>query len=381
MMPLAAGASSPVIGPSGSVRLSGVTPGNSGDCPFRRVSAAALTGSSAHAKSDSLLPPPPLPMSRSAVISVLARSFLAGEPAVDGLLERTAKTLGRNWQWLRPLVVRYLDAFAGRTRPRHRDVVQFLLHDEGFRTAHARYRREIQIAEWLPAPSRMQPVAAARSWNIPAIESAGDLAAWLSLEPIELEWLADPKGLCDKLGNASLQHYHYQILPKRSGGIRLTESPKPRLKRSAAAYSLRHPRFHPSAPSRSWLRQASLYRHLRRAPRRKKGRAASRSAKFFSRLPRRPHTRILSNPRLSRVGRHTPRRPLLKRRASHVLEFPARRHGCRSMARGPYFVHSPAPSTGRANLAGARQSDGLSPGLPPPPSPARPAHSTPDIPG
>jgi hypothetical protein len=169
-------------------------------------------------------------MSRPAVISVLARSLLAGEPEVDDLLARAARTLGHNWRWLRPLVVRYLDAFAGRTRPRHRDAVQFLLDDEGFRQAHARHRREIQIAEWLPAPSRMQPVPAAQSWNLPAIESAGDLAAWLSLEPVELEWLADPKGLCCKVGSASLQHYHYRILPKRSGGIRLTESPKPRLK-------------------------------------------------------------------------------------------------------------------------------------------------------
>lgn len=169
-------------------------------------------------------------MSHSAVVSILARSFLAGEPSVNDLFARAAKTLGRRWRWLRPLAIRYADTFAGRTRPRHRDVVQFLLHDEGFHAAHERYQGEIQIAEWLAAPQRMQPVAAAERWAIPAIGCAGDLAEWLSVEPAELEWFADLKGLCRKAGNPKLEHYHYRILPKRSGGIRLTESPKPRLK-------------------------------------------------------------------------------------------------------------------------------------------------------
>lgn len=76
----------------------------------------------------------------------------------------------------------------------------------------------------------MQPVAAAEPWAVPAITSQGDLADWLCLSTAELEWYADLKGLCAKLENPRLRHYHYRILAKRAGGIRLTESPKPRLK-------------------------------------------------------------------------------------------------------------------------------------------------------
>ncbi|HEY1218210.1 MAG: reverse transcriptase family protein [Bryobacteraceae bacterium] len=169
-------------------------------------------------------------MPASAVIGVLARSFLAGEPTADGVHARAVRTLGRSWRWLRPLTRRYVEAFAGRARPRHRDVVRFLLEDKGFERARAEYRDELSIAEWLAEPQPMQPVAAARTWRLPVIESVGDLADWLSLSVGELEWFADLKGLGYKLRIPKLQHYRYRILPKRSGGIRLTESPKPRLK-------------------------------------------------------------------------------------------------------------------------------------------------------
>jgi RNA-directed DNA polymerase len=169
-------------------------------------------------------------MPAAAVISVLARSFLAGEPIADNVHARAVRTLGRSWRWLRPLAKRYVEAFAGRTRPRHRQVVRFLLDDSGFQRARAKYRHELSITEWVAEPQRMQPVAPAQHWDIPVIESVGDLADWLSLRTAELEWFADLKGLGYKLRKPKLHHYHYRILPKRSGGVRLIESPKPRLK-------------------------------------------------------------------------------------------------------------------------------------------------------
>ncbi len=166
-------------------------------------------------------------MPASAVISVLARSLLAGEPNFVEVHARAVRTLGRPWRWLRPLARRYVAAFAGRTRPRHRDVVRFLLQDTGFERAYAKYRDELSIAQWLAEPPRMQPVEAAQHWHLPAIESAADLADWLCLTIGEVDWYADLKGL-NKL--PKLEHYRYLILPKRSGGVRLLESPKPRLK-------------------------------------------------------------------------------------------------------------------------------------------------------
>jgi RNA-directed DNA polymerase len=80
----------------------------------------------------------------------------------------------------------------------------------------------------------MQPVAAAKAWKVPAIESVRDLAEWLHLSESELEWFADLKGLQSKLNQqgtgSKLTHYYYRTLAKRSGSLRLIEEPKPHLK-------------------------------------------------------------------------------------------------------------------------------------------------------
>jgi len=148
-------------------------------------------------------------MATAAVISALARSLLAGELEVEA-----TRTLGQNWRWLGPLAERYVTAFTGYTRPRHRDVVQFLRKDRGFRKALKKFGSQITVANWIAEPQRMRPVAAAARWEPPAIESVGDLATWLSVSVSELEWFADLKHLNRRA--PKLQHYHYRILPKRS---------------------------------------------------------------------------------------------------------------------------------------------------------------------
>jgi hypothetical protein len=169
-------------------------------------------------------------MPASAVISALARSLMAGEPTPEAIHARAVRTLGRPWRWLRPLAERYVAAFAAKTRPRHRDVVQFLRSDPGFQRARAKYHHQLAVAQWLREPPRMQPVRGAETWDLPIIETPGDLAIWLSLTTAELEWFAELKALGNKLARPKLQHYHYSVRPKRSGGVRLIEMPKPRLK-------------------------------------------------------------------------------------------------------------------------------------------------------
>jgi hypothetical protein len=169
-------------------------------------------------------------MADPSLVSVLARAFLAGEGTVEQIVARCSSTLGRPWRWLRPLAQRYVEAIDGRVRPRRRDVVQFLLGDAGFRRARSKYSGELSVEQWLVEPQEMQPAAAAESWDVPVIESAGALADWLRLEQGELEWFADLKGLGYKKPRPQLRHYHYRVLAKGYGAIRLIEAPKPRLK-------------------------------------------------------------------------------------------------------------------------------------------------------
>jgi hypothetical protein len=169
-----------------------------------------------------------------AFYEALTRSILAGDAAPEAIVARLNQTLGHNWRWIKPLVRRYLKAFGANTRPRGNAVVRFLKDDIGIIRALNLYRRQIRIAHWISEPNRMQPVHAGRTWCAPAIESIGALAEWLRITPGELAWFADLRRNMARLGQGGyagrLSHYHYRILAKEGGAIRLIEAPKERLK-------------------------------------------------------------------------------------------------------------------------------------------------------
>ena len=166
----------------------------------------------------------------SSLVTALARAFLAGEFSIEEVVSRGSHTLGRRWPWLIPLAQRYVKTFTGHVRPRQRDVVDFLVHDRRFRRAWSKHQNELSVAHWLTEPQQMRPVAAAESWAIPEIESSGALAKWFGVDVGELRWFADLRGLAHKSNDQRLRHYHFRILTKSYGNIRLIEAPKPRLK-------------------------------------------------------------------------------------------------------------------------------------------------------
>src|SRR5262245_33055094 len=152
-------------------------------------------------------------MPNPSLLSALARAFLAGVPAVEQVIARASRTLGRSWRWLGPVAKRFVKAYAGKTRPRRRDVSRFLVQDPGFGRAWSKYSDKLTVVQWLNEPQRMQPIAAAEKWDLPVIESAGALADWLQLTPGELEWFADLKGLgCSRKDRPQLRHYRYRVL-------------------------------------------------------------------------------------------------------------------------------------------------------------------------
>lgn len=165
---------------------------------------------------------------------VLANSVLAGDASADAIAARLIHTLGRKWRWILPLVRRYLAQFGKGTRPRRREVVRFLQQDSGISQALHRYRDQIRIEAWIGPSHEMQPALAARHWPVPAIESVGALAEWLCITTGELAWFADLKRMIARRetqdATGPLSHYHYRILAKEGGSIRLIEAPKRRLK-------------------------------------------------------------------------------------------------------------------------------------------------------
>jgi hypothetical protein len=93
-------------------------------------------------------------------------------------------------------------------------------------------KTRLDLHRW-PSPYRFSlghPKMGPRRWPVPALPTAGDLAAFLGLDPALLDALADRKGLGRFARDEPLRSYRYRWFPKRSGGCRLLEVPKPRLR-------------------------------------------------------------------------------------------------------------------------------------------------------
>lgn len=85
-----------------------------------------------------------------------------------------------------------------------------------------------RLPEW---NQEMQPASGpASSWSVPAIASIAELADWFGITIGQLEWFANCHEWTSRCGRQSCRHYRYRWIPKPSGGIRLLETPKPRLK-------------------------------------------------------------------------------------------------------------------------------------------------------
>lgn len=72
-------------------------------------------------------------------------------------------------------------------------------------------------------------------WKLPAMSCERGSAdrtvvRELAIEPDTLAWYADRHGFERRVRTEALRHYRYRWESKRSGGVRLIESPKPRLK-------------------------------------------------------------------------------------------------------------------------------------------------------
>jgi hypothetical protein len=165
-------------------------------------------------------------LARALTEVLTARSWQA-----DALIERGEQALARRGKWFRTLIARLLAAFPAGSRPSQARVARFLFEDPGLERAFAS-KRGIAFSGRCQPPPVMAPAAGGPAvWDLPAIVTPGALAGLVRLSPGELDWFADCQARADR-GKAAgpLGHYRYRWQPKRNGGLRLVEVPKPRLK-------------------------------------------------------------------------------------------------------------------------------------------------------
>lgn len=165
-------------------------------------------------------------MAKVETLQAVARTLLAGELDAESAAVRAGETLGKQHKWLTGFAKRFVAAFAGRTRPREQDVVDFLLSDAVF----MRQLPRLGVARWMTEPQQMRPVDKAHGWDLPSIVNVRELAQWLAVSVADLEWFADLKGLLGRGKTSFMDHYHYRLLTKQTGTVRVIEAPKTRLK-------------------------------------------------------------------------------------------------------------------------------------------------------
>jgi len=137
---------------------------------------------------------------------------------------RMANQLFRTKQpWLNDLAHRVIEEFT--SPPSLADLEKFITTDDRFQlNVKSRNLKQLDRRRLLGD----QPVASLH-WLIPKIETLNELASWLDVSLKELTWLANFNSRFDDRLRAP-QHYVMTAIKKRSKGIRLIESPKPKLK-------------------------------------------------------------------------------------------------------------------------------------------------------
>ncbi len=169
------------------------------------------------------------------IAELAASSLVQGAWSESAMVRRIRVAVGpyvKGHSWPKKAVRRLLAVSEEPPNDSYEFLVRFILNDDGFQA-------EVGVAEYpvvrefdaeSAAPIPMDPANVATGWDVPSLTSSGELADWFALSIPHLDWLADCRGLERFAKIGKLCNYRYRWIQKRSGGQRLVESPKARLK-------------------------------------------------------------------------------------------------------------------------------------------------------
>ena len=156
----------------------------------------------------------------------IAAAFLAGPWHAKAMALRAVDALGLT---RRPPA--WLVALARAAHARHPDGPPLDARDElawfvARQKSFDGKARGARVVHPVLAPAEMR----ATRFAVPPLATEGELAAWLGVRPGVLDWLADRRGLERWVDQRRLERYSYRWIGKRSGGVRLLEAPRGRLR-------------------------------------------------------------------------------------------------------------------------------------------------------
>ncbi len=160
----------------------------------------------------------------------LARHLLSGEWTRETLTDRVRDYLGTRGKRAQHFLVLYLLTHAPDYPPSHARLAWLLMQLDYLNRIVGGSRSKRSPVQPVADPPVFSPAKQYRGLDVPQIAAEGDLAGWLGLGVGQMLWLADTRRRHGEEAVPVMQNYTYTFLPKRSGGLRLVEAPKARLK-------------------------------------------------------------------------------------------------------------------------------------------------------
>ncbi|MDR6495531.1 hypothetical protein J2797_005453 [Paraburkholderia terricola] len=173
-----------------------------------------------------------MPQSSLQVVTyAIADAMLAGPADPATMVERMTRVLGESADWMTGLARRVEKRFGARwdsVEAKH--LSKIIAETAGF-VAAWRSQNRPRIVRVLTRPPVQRPAPRwLRDVTLPQLPTIGDLAAWLDVEPLELDWFADRWRVAAHDATTRLHHYSYKAIEKRDGRCRIIEIPKSRLR-------------------------------------------------------------------------------------------------------------------------------------------------------
>lgn len=160
----------------------------------------------------------------------LADTLLAGKADRDTMVTGAAQAFGRQWRWIPSLCKHLLQQTAGNFHYFSRqEIADIIDSHESYSRAWDDPNGKPHIARYALEPPRAMPRPEWMPHHLPRWRSSLQLAKWLDVSTEELAWFGGAWRQ-DAKTPARLGHYSYRWVAKRSGGFRLIEIPKSRLR-------------------------------------------------------------------------------------------------------------------------------------------------------
>lgn len=139
------------------------------------------------------------------------------------MLARVRDAIGAARPWMRTIVRAARTTYARAPADALGALAAWLSTQPAFRRARREGARVIHFAT-------PRPEMAESAWPVPPLATTRELATWIGIDLHALEILADRRGISQSSSDPRARHYRYAWIAKPSGGHRLVEAPKPRLR-------------------------------------------------------------------------------------------------------------------------------------------------------